>query len=207
MVDAELGRDLMSFGVPVLVLGDPAQLPPVQGGGFFTDVEPDAMLTEVHRQAAGRSDRAALDAGAQRRAAGARRIRPDPAWCGAPTSIRSARSRPTRSWSAATRRGAPTTGGMRERRGFDDPLPLDRRQAGLPAQQPPQGPVQRRAVERRREAEDAAADPAAASEGGRGFRRQGREGLGASRMLHRQDRRARLAGSARNTTSSTSAMC
>src|SRR6201995_3470482 len=51
MVDAELGRDLMSFGVPVLVLGDPAQLPPVQGGGFFTEVEPDVMLTEVHRQA------------------------------------------------------------------------------------------------------------------------------------------------------------
>src|SRR6201993_4656735 len=51
MVDAELGRDLMSFGVPVLVLGDPAQLPPIQGGGFFTDAEPDAMLTEVHRQA------------------------------------------------------------------------------------------------------------------------------------------------------------
>src|SRR5215475_887427 len=51
MVDAELGRDLMSFGVPVLVLGDPAQLPPIQGGGFFTENEPDAMLTEVHRQA------------------------------------------------------------------------------------------------------------------------------------------------------------
>ncbi|SRR6266702_2059087 len=51
MVDAELGRDLMSFGVPILVLGDPAQLPPVQGGGFFTDTAPDAMLTEVHRQA------------------------------------------------------------------------------------------------------------------------------------------------------------
>jgi exodeoxyribonuclease V len=51
MVDAELGRDLLSFGVPVLVLGDPAQLPPVQGGGFFTLAEPDAMLTEVHRQA------------------------------------------------------------------------------------------------------------------------------------------------------------
>lgn len=55
MVDAELGRDLLSFGVPVLVLGDPAQLPPVQGGanagGFFTEAEPDAMLTEVHRQA------------------------------------------------------------------------------------------------------------------------------------------------------------
>jgi exodeoxyribonuclease V len=51
MVDAELGRDLLSFGAPLLVLGDPAQLPPVQGGGFFTAGEPDAMLTEVHRQA------------------------------------------------------------------------------------------------------------------------------------------------------------
>src|SRR5438876_5918165 len=51
MVDAELARDLTSFGVPLLVLGDPAQLPPIQGGGFFTDTEPDAMLTEVHRQA------------------------------------------------------------------------------------------------------------------------------------------------------------
>lgn len=52
MVDEELGRDLLSFGTPVLVLGDPAQLPPVKGGGFFTEVEPDVMLTEVHRQAA-----------------------------------------------------------------------------------------------------------------------------------------------------------
>jgi ATP-dependent exoDNAse (exonuclease V) alpha subunit len=55
MVDAELGRDLLSFGVPVLVLGDPAQLPPIQSGnsgvGFFTEAEPDVMLTEVHRQA------------------------------------------------------------------------------------------------------------------------------------------------------------
>jgi exodeoxyribonuclease-5 len=52
MVDEELGRDLLSFGKKVLVLGDPAQLPPVKGGGFFTEAEPDAMLTEVHRQAA-----------------------------------------------------------------------------------------------------------------------------------------------------------
>src|SRR5947199_2867738 len=51
MVDAELARDLMSFRVPLLVLGDPAQLPPIQGGGFFTDAKPDAMLTEGHRQA------------------------------------------------------------------------------------------------------------------------------------------------------------
>jgi len=51
MVDAELGRDLLSFGKPILVLGDPAQLPPVKGGGFFTEAEPDLMLTEIHRQA------------------------------------------------------------------------------------------------------------------------------------------------------------
>lgn len=51
MVDAEIGRDLLSFGTPVLVLGDPAQLPPIAGGGFFTEAEPDVMLTEVHRQA------------------------------------------------------------------------------------------------------------------------------------------------------------
>jgi len=50
MVDAELGRDLMSFECPLLVLGDPAQLPPIQGGGFFTACEPDAMLTEVRAE-------------------------------------------------------------------------------------------------------------------------------------------------------------
>ena len=52
MVDADLGNDLLSFGKPVLVLGDPAQLPPVRGGGFFTEGAPDVMLTEIHRQAA-----------------------------------------------------------------------------------------------------------------------------------------------------------
>lgn len=53
MVDEALGQDLLSYGKPVLVLGDPAQLPPVSGGGFFTDHEPDCMLTEIHRQAEG----------------------------------------------------------------------------------------------------------------------------------------------------------
>lgn len=55
MVDEKLGRDLLSFGTPVLVLGDPGQLPPVKagegGGGYFTEREPDVMLTEIHRQA------------------------------------------------------------------------------------------------------------------------------------------------------------
>jgi exodeoxyribonuclease-5 len=53
MVDEDLGKDLLSFNKPVLVLGDPAQLPPVKGAGFFTEAEPDAMLTEIHRQAQG----------------------------------------------------------------------------------------------------------------------------------------------------------
>ena len=52
MVDEELGRDLMSFGTKILVLGDPEQLPPVRGEGFFTTGTPDVMLTEIHRQAA-----------------------------------------------------------------------------------------------------------------------------------------------------------
>lgn len=51
MVDEQLGRDLMSFGTPILVLGDPGQLPPISGGGFFTEQEPDFLLTEIHRQA------------------------------------------------------------------------------------------------------------------------------------------------------------
>lgn len=54
MVNEQIGKDLLSFGKPVLVLGDPAQLPPVDGAGFFTEnVEPDVMLTEIHRQAEG----------------------------------------------------------------------------------------------------------------------------------------------------------
>lgn len=52
MVPEDLARDLLSFGVKILVLGDPAQLPPVKGEGFFINTEPDVMLTEVHRQAA-----------------------------------------------------------------------------------------------------------------------------------------------------------
>src|SRR5262249_27294723 len=51
MVDAEMGRALLSSECPLLVPGDPAHLPPIQGAGFFTSSEPDAMLTEVHRQA------------------------------------------------------------------------------------------------------------------------------------------------------------
>lgn len=51
MLDASMGKDLESFGVPILVLGDPEQLPPIYGAGYFTEKEPDCMLTEIHRQA------------------------------------------------------------------------------------------------------------------------------------------------------------
>jgi exodeoxyribonuclease V len=51
MVASDLAADLLSFGVPVLVLGDPGQLPPVKGAGYFTNRKPDITLTEIHRQA------------------------------------------------------------------------------------------------------------------------------------------------------------
>lgn len=53
MVDGRMGEDLLSFGCKVLVLGDPMQLPPVAGEGYFTkDVRPQILLDEIHRQAA-----------------------------------------------------------------------------------------------------------------------------------------------------------
>lgn len=53
MINKDLAEDILSFNVPILSLGDPAQLPPVGGNGYFIDGKPDVMLTEIHRQAAG----------------------------------------------------------------------------------------------------------------------------------------------------------
>jgi exodeoxyribonuclease-5 len=56
MVDKNLASDLLAFGVPIIALGDPAQLPPVGSGGYFTkggESVADAMLTDVRRQAEG----------------------------------------------------------------------------------------------------------------------------------------------------------
>lgn len=53
MPDTVTGEDLVSFNTPILAMGDPFQLPPVRGTGYFTQVEPDVLLTEVHRQALG----------------------------------------------------------------------------------------------------------------------------------------------------------
>lgn len=51
MVNVKLASDIESYGVPILVLGDPAQLPPVEGGGYYTNATPNHLLTEIHRQA------------------------------------------------------------------------------------------------------------------------------------------------------------
>lgn len=51
MIDETMGADLLSFGCPILALGDPGQLPPVNGKSFFTS-QPDVHLIEIHRQAA-----------------------------------------------------------------------------------------------------------------------------------------------------------
>ncbi len=51
MVGEEMAGDLLDFEIPVLVMGDPGQLPPVGDNPGFFNRTPDAFLTEVHRQA------------------------------------------------------------------------------------------------------------------------------------------------------------
>jgi exodeoxyribonuclease V len=51
MVNFKLASDIEAYGIPVIVLGDPAQLPPVEGGGHYINGHPDYMLEEIHRQA------------------------------------------------------------------------------------------------------------------------------------------------------------
>ncbi len=51
MVTAEIWRDVLSFGIPVLAVGDHGQLPPVEGR-FNLMSSPELTLTKIHRQAA-----------------------------------------------------------------------------------------------------------------------------------------------------------
>jgi exodeoxyribonuclease-5 len=53
MVDDEVLDDLTSFGIPIIALGDPGQLPPIGGEGALFKGISDAKLTEIHRQALG----------------------------------------------------------------------------------------------------------------------------------------------------------
>ncbi|WP_439545796.1 ATP-dependent DNA helicase [Sandarakinorhabdus sp.] len=50
MVDHKLGRTILGYDTPVLVVGDPMQLPPPTGAGYFTTGLPDFTLKSVHRQ-------------------------------------------------------------------------------------------------------------------------------------------------------------
>lgn len=54
MIDEKVGEDLVAIGLPLIVMGDPGQLPPPKGMGYFNppNIEPDVMLTQIHRQVA-----------------------------------------------------------------------------------------------------------------------------------------------------------
>lgn len=44
-------NDLLSFNVPLILLGDPFQLPPIGDKDMINSTQPDFFLTEIHRQA------------------------------------------------------------------------------------------------------------------------------------------------------------
>ena len=50
MVDGKMMEDILSYGIPVLALGDPGQLPPLFHPNPYIE-HPDVMLTQVMRQA------------------------------------------------------------------------------------------------------------------------------------------------------------
>lgn len=50
MVNETIGKDIVSFGVPVVIVGDPFQLPPVKARPFWHDMKPQSVLTHIERQ-------------------------------------------------------------------------------------------------------------------------------------------------------------
>lgn len=52
MVNDAMLQDLLLFKTPILVLGDPGQLPPIEGTGALIRDTPDIVLKEIHRQGA-----------------------------------------------------------------------------------------------------------------------------------------------------------
>ena len=52
MVPEKMAEDILSFGIPIIVLGDLNQLPPVFGDSYFLK-KPDVVLTKIMRQAEG----------------------------------------------------------------------------------------------------------------------------------------------------------
>lgn len=50
MIDASIWRDLLSYHIPIVAVGDHGQLPPIQGE-FNLMAKPELLLHEIHRQA------------------------------------------------------------------------------------------------------------------------------------------------------------
>lgn len=51
MLGSNITKDILSFKIPIIVQGDPGQLPPVADEGYFDKLPPDFTLTQIHRQA------------------------------------------------------------------------------------------------------------------------------------------------------------
>lgn len=52
MVGTDIAEDLGSFNLPILAIGDPGQLPPINSDWGFSMESPDVFISEIHRQAA-----------------------------------------------------------------------------------------------------------------------------------------------------------
>ncbi len=52
MINKEIWKDLISYGIPILAAGDHGQLPPIEGK-FNLMEKPDLTLTKIHRQVKG----------------------------------------------------------------------------------------------------------------------------------------------------------
>lgn len=50
MINEVQGKDIASYGIPTIFVGDPFQLPPVKAKAFWDGVRPNSMLTKIERQ-------------------------------------------------------------------------------------------------------------------------------------------------------------
>jgi exodeoxyribonuclease-5 len=50
MVNETIGKDVVSFGLPTILVGDPFQLPPVKAKPFWHNLRPQTVLTRIERQ-------------------------------------------------------------------------------------------------------------------------------------------------------------
>lgn len=50
-IGKQMFKDLLDYKVPMIILGDPGQLPPINDLDIINSTPPDVFLTEIHRQA------------------------------------------------------------------------------------------------------------------------------------------------------------